>query len=165
MRYTFRMPNFKVHVSKDYLIFCAAHFVTYDGECEPLHGHNYRASVTVEGDLQDDHFVINFVTLKRIMRNLVDQLDHRTLLPESNPHFRITHEDGEVTVAVENRRYELPETDVLILPLSNTTAENLAEYLAGQLRAKIGDTVNLTACEMEVSEVEGQSAIYREEWR
>jgi len=63
MRYTFCMSNFKVHISKDYLIFCAAHFVTYDGECEPLHGHNYRASVTVEGDLQDDHFVINFVTL------------------------------------------------------------------------------------------------------
>ncbi len=45
------MANFKVHVSKDYLVFCAAHFVTYDGVSEPLHGHNYRASVTVEGTL------------------------------------------------------------------------------------------------------------------
>jgi 6-pyruvoyltetrahydropterin/6-carboxytetrahydropterin synthase len=165
MRYTFRMSNFKVHVSKDYLIFCAAHFITYEGESEPLHGHNYRVSVTVEGSLQADDYVFNFVTLKRLMRTLVDQLDHRTLLPENNPHFRITRENGEVTVAVENHRYVLPESDVLILPLSNTTAEKLAEYLAGQLRAKIGDTVNLTACEMEVSEVEGQSAIYREEWR
>ncbi len=165
MRYTFCMANFKVHVSKDYLIFCAAHFITYEGESEPLHGHNYRASVTVEGELQSDEYVFNFVTLKRLMRTLVDQLDHRTLLPESNPCFRITRENGEVTVAVENRRYVLPESDVLILPLSNTTAEKLAEYLAGQLRAKIGNTVNLTACEMEVSEVEGQSASYREEWR
>ncbi len=87
-----------------------------------------------------DHFVFNFVTLKRLMRTLVDQLDHRTLLPESNPHFRITRDNGEVTVDVENRRYVLPESDVLILPMSNTTAEKLAEYLAGQLRAKIGDT-------------------------
>jgi 6-pyruvoyltetrahydropterin/6-carboxytetrahydropterin synthase len=165
MRYTFCMSKFKVHVSKDYLIFCAAHFITYEGESEPLHGHNYRVSVTVEGDLQADEYVFNFVTLKRLMRALVDQLDHRTLLPESNPCFNITRENSEVTVAVKNRRYVLPESDVLILPLSNTTAEKLAEYLAGQLRAKIGDTVNLTACEMEVSEVEGQSAIYREEWR
>jgi hypothetical protein len=37
--------------------------------------------------------------------------------------------------------------------------------LAGQLRAQIGHLLNLTACEMEVSEVEGQSALYREEWR
>jgi 6-pyruvoyltetrahydropterin/6-carboxytetrahydropterin synthase len=165
MRYTFCMSNFKVHVSKDYLIFCAAHFITYEGQSEPLHGHNYRASVTLEGNLQTDEYVFNFVTLKRLMRTLVDQLDHRMLLPESNRCFRITRENGEVTVAVQDRRYVLPESDVLILPLSNTTAEKLAEYLAGQLRAKIGNTVNLTACEMEVSEVEGQSAIYREEWR
>jgi 6-pyruvoyltetrahydropterin/6-carboxytetrahydropterin synthase len=159
------MSNFKVHVSKDYLIFCAAHFITYEGESEPLHGHNYRVSVTVEGGLQSDEYVFNFVTLKRLMRALVDQLDHRTLLPATNPHFHITCENGEITVTTEQRRYVLPESDVLILPLSNTTAEKLAEYLAGQLRAEIGDTVNLTACEMEVSEVEGQSAIYREEWR
>ena len=165
MRYTLRMTNFKVHVSKDYLIFCAAHFVTYDGECEPLHGHNYRASVTVEGSLQDDQFVINFVTLKRLMRGLVDQLDHLTLLPEFNPHFHLTRANGEVIVEVQNRRYVLPESDVLVLPIPNTTAEKLAEYLAGQLREQIGHLPNLTACEMEVSEVEGQSAIYREVWR
>ncbi|MBI5563747.1 MAG: 6-carboxytetrahydropterin synthase [Chloroflexi bacterium] len=159
------MPNFKIHVSKDYLVFCAAHFVTYDGVCEPLHGHNYRASVTVEGDLQDDHFVLNFVTLKRTLRKLVDQLDHLTLLPATNPHFRLTHADHEITVDVGNRRYVLPETDVLILPMSNTTAELLAQYLAGQLRVELRDVPNLTACEMTVDEVQGQSATYREAWR
>ena len=165
MRYTFCMANFKVHVSKDYLIFCAAHFVTYDGISEPLHGHNYRASVTVEGTLQADHFVFNFVTLKRIMRGLVDQLDHLTLLPEFNPYFHLTRTSGEVIVEVQDRRYVLPESDVKVLPIANTTAEKLAEYLAGQLREKIGHLPNLTACEMEVGEVEGQSALYREEWR
>ena len=159
------MPNFKIHVSKDYLVFCAAHFITYDGVCEPLHGHNYRASVTIEGDTQDDHFVFNFVTLKRTMRKLVDQLDHRTLLPATNPHFRLTRGDHEVTVDVGNRRYVLPEADVLILPVPNTTAELLAKYLAGQLRDELGGVANLTACEMTVDEVEGQSATYREVWR
>ncbi len=164
MRYTNRMTNFKVSVSKDYLVFCAAHFVTYEGTSEPLHGHNYRVSVTLEGTLQEDQLVFNFVTLKRLMRSLVDQLDHLTLLPEFNPHSSMTRAAGEVTVEVQNRRYVLPETDVKVLPISNTTAEELARYLAGQLREKIGHMPNLTACEMEVSEVEGQSARYREEW-
>jgi 6-pyruvoyltetrahydropterin/6-carboxytetrahydropterin synthase len=159
------MPNFKIHVSKDYLIFCAAHFITYDGVCESLHGHNYRASVTLEGDTQADHFVFNFVTLKRTMRALVDQLDHRTLLPATNPHFRLTHADHEVTVDVGDRRYVLPEADVLILPIPNTTAELLAKYLTEQLHIALGDVANLTACEMTVDEVEGQSATYREAWR
>jgi 6-pyruvoyltetrahydropterin/6-carboxytetrahydropterin synthase len=165
MRYTFRMSTFNVHVSKDYLIFCAAHFITYEGACEPLHGHNYRVSVTVEGDTQDDHFVFNFVTLKRTMRTLVDQLDHRTLLPDSNPHFKITSANREVMLEVNDRRYVLPESDVLILPMPNTTAEMLAKYLAVQLHAKVGQRSNLTACVVIVEEVEGQSASYRMEWR
>ena len=151
MRYTSNMASFKIQVSKDYLIFCAAHFVTYDGVCEPLHGHNYRASVTLEGSTQDDHYVYNFVPLKRLMRALTDQLDHRTLLPDSNPHFTITHGNGEVTIDVGDRLYMLPEADVLILPIPNTTAEMLAKYLAGQVREKLGDIPNLIACEIEVA--------------
>ncbi len=158
------MASFKIRVSKDYLVFCAAHLITYDGRCEPLHGHNYRASVTIEGDTQTDHFVFNFVTLKRTMRALVDQLDHRTLLPDSNPHFTITRENGEVTLCAGDRRYVLPESDVLILPMPNTTAEMLAKYLVKRLHEKIGDVPNLAACEVQVDEVEGQSAAYREEW-
>ena len=165
MRYTFGMSDFKVHVSKDYLVFCAAHFATYEGECEPLHGHNYRASVTVEGELQEDQFVFNFVTLKRLMKRLVDQLDHRLLLAAQNELMQITTQDDEVTIVALGKRYVVPQADVLILPIANTTAECLAQYLAGQLRAEIGHIANLTACEMEVSEVEGQSAFYCEVWR
>ena len=77
----------------------------------------------------------------------------------------MTRGESEVIVEVENRRYVLPASDVKVLPIPNTTAEELAQYLAGQLHGTIGHLPNLTACEMEVSEVEGQSAIYREEWR
>ena len=145
MRYTSGMSDFKVHVSKDYLVFCAAHFATFDGACEPLHGHNYRASVTVEGDLQGDAFVVNFVTLKRLMRRLTDQLDHRLLLATQNELMQITTLDGEVTVLALGKRYVFPQADVLLLPLLNTTAECLAQYLAGQLRAELGHWPHLTA--------------------
>ena len=159
------MSAFKVHISKDYLIFCAAHFITYDHESEPLHGHNYRVSVTVEGSTHPrDHFLFNFVTLKRIMRELVDRLDHRALLPDSNPDFQLTRDRGEVTVRVRGRRYVLPESDTLILPMPNTTAEMLAKYFVGELRQKINGVPQVTACEIEVEEVKGQSAFYREEW-
>ena len=42
--------NFRVQVSKDYLVFASAHFITFRGhQCETLHGHNYRVGVAVEG--------------------------------------------------------------------------------------------------------------------
>ena len=44
--------EFRVSVTKDYLVFASAHFITFAGHrCEGLHGHNYRARVTVEGAL------------------------------------------------------------------------------------------------------------------
>ena len=43
---------FRVTVTKDYLAFAAAHFITFAGHrCESLHGHIYRVGVTREGDI------------------------------------------------------------------------------------------------------------------
>jgi hypothetical protein len=44
--------HFRVQVSKDYLVFASAHFITFRGhQCETLHGHNYRVGVAVEGSV------------------------------------------------------------------------------------------------------------------
>ena len=50
-------------------MFCAGHFITYDGhECEPLHGHNYRAAAALEGPLDENAYVFDFTRLKRALR-------------------------------------------------------------------------------------------------
>ena len=82
-----RRGEFRVSVSKDYLVFASAHFITFAGHrCEGLHGHNYRARVTIEGALDEESwFVFDFVALKRLMRGLCDEIDHKVLLPLHNP--------------------------------------------------------------------------------
>ena len=66
------MESFKVRVSKDYLSFCAAHFILYNGtQCERLHGHNYRVSAEIEGTLDDDYLVFDFISLKGILREIL----------------------------------------------------------------------------------------------
>jgi 6-pyruvoyltetrahydropterin/6-carboxytetrahydropterin synthase len=158
------MSQFSVNVSKDYLVFPAAHFITYRGLCEPLHGHNYRASVTVEGELDDNHYVLDFVLLKKMMRDLIDELDHRMLLARDNTHMEITEEPGSVTVQYEERRYVFPREDVVILPIPNTTAEMIGRYLTGKLRERLAAEGHdgVTAIIMEVEESFGQAARYRE---
>ena len=56
-----------------------------------------------------------------------------------------------------------PRADCALLPVPNTTAEMLAELLAGRLRVELEATGarGLTAIEMEVEENFGQSAFYR----
>ena len=49
--------HYKVRVTKDHLVFCSGHFISYEGDkCERLHGHNYRASVEVEGPLDANFY-------------------------------------------------------------------------------------------------------------
>jgi 6-pyruvoyltetrahydropterin/6-carboxytetrahydropterin synthase len=162
-----RRGEFSVSVTKDYLVFASAHFITFAGHrCEGLHGHNYRARVTLDGALDEESwFVFDFVILKQIMRRLCDEIDHKVLLPLENPKIQVV-EDGEaVNVAYEGKpRYVFPRKDCSLLPIANTTVEMLAELLVTRLRAeleKIGAR-GLTAIEMEVEENFGQSAVYRE---
>jgi 6-pyruvoyltetrahydropterin/6-carboxytetrahydropterin synthase len=158
--------EFRVSVSKDYLVFASAHFITYAGHrCEGLHGHNYRAAVTIEGKLDEEScWVFDFVALKSIMRRLCDQIDHKVLLPLDNPRLQVAEEGESVTVAYEGKpRYVFPRVDCTLLPVPNTTVEMLAELLANRLRNEMeaAGARGMTAIEMEVEENFGQSAVYR----
>lgn len=158
------MPDFRVRVTKDYTVFCAGHFITYEGDrCETLHGHNYRAAASLEGSLNANHYVFDFVTFKKLLRAVCDRLDHRMLLPLHNPLIVVTQDDREVEVVFRDRRYVFPREDCVLLPIANTTAELLAEWIAGELKAEIvrSGTSGLTTLEVEVEETVGQTAYCR----
>ncbi len=159
--------NFRVQVSKDYLVFASAHFITFRGhQCESLHGHNYRVGVAVEGALDSEvQLVLDFSLLKQITRRLVDAIDHKVLLPTLNPKLAF-REDGD-RLAVDyfgKPTYVFPRTDCALLPIQNSTAEMLAQYLGMQVREELvkGGYSHLTLLELEVEENYGQSATYRE---
>ena len=106
--------EYRISVSKDYLVFASAHFITFAGHrCEGLHGHNYRASVTIEGDLNEEAwFVFDFVELKRIMRRLCDEIDHLVLLPTQSARVTVVEEGETVSVSVDGKpRYVLAVID------------------------------------------------------
>ena len=161
-----RRGDFRVSVSKDYLVFASAHFITFAGHrCEGLHGHNYRASVTLEGELDEEAwFVFDFVEIKKIMSRLCDEIDHLVLLPLQSERVKVTEEGEMVKVAVDGKpRYMFPRRDCALLPVPNTTVEMLAQLLTDRLRAEL-DTLGargVTAIEMEVEENVGQAAVYR----
>lgn len=162
------MPRtFRVEVTKDYLVFASAHFITFKGhQCESLHGHNYRVGLAVEGSVDPETlFVLDFSVLKQIARRLVDEIDHRVLLPADNPKLAFRDEDGRLAVDYFGQpAYVFPTRDCVMLPIPNSTAEMLAEYLGTRVKAELARTgyTNLSLLELEVEESFGQSAIYRE---
>lgn len=158
--------SYTVRVTKDYLVFCCAHFITYDGsECERLHGHNYRAAVELDGPLDSNFYVFDFIALKNCTKALVDELDHHMLVALHNPLMHVYDAAGRVTVRFKDREWSFPRADCVLLPIANTTAELLARYLAQRLLDELRARCHFvpTALRVEVEESFGQCATY--EWR
>jgi len=162
------MGTFKVEVSKDYTIFAAAHFVSFDEhKIEPLHGHNYRTAAAIEGDLDSKSYVANFTTLKRALRAVCDSLDHVLILPTGNPLIDVQRDGDGFVVVGGGKHYRFPAEDVVQLPIRNTTAELIAQWIweqvADRLRSAGALRTGLAALSIEVEESFGQRAIYRRE--
>jgi 6-pyruvoyltetrahydropterin/6-carboxytetrahydropterin synthase len=158
--------RFKVRVTKDHLVFCAGHFISYEGnKCERLHGHNYRTAVEVEGNLDENHYVFDFIALKQRTREITDELDHRMLLATRNPLIRVEAGPQKVHVTYKDREWLFPRGDCLLLPIENTTAELLARHIGDKLVAALKAQHLFTpdVLRVEVEENVGQSATY--EWR
>lgn len=155
--------TYGVRVNAVRLRFSAAHMATFDGRCEPLHGHNYQLAVEVEGALTDDSWVMDFGLLKRISRERCEQIDHHFLLQTKSRVVAIEETElGWQLTAPGGAHYHFPAADVAPLPIDNTTAERLAEWFHGELSLALiaAGQGHIVALRVEVEEAPGQSGWY-----
>jgi 6-pyruvoyltetrahydropterin/6-carboxytetrahydropterin synthase len=162
------VESWSIEIDKEYLKFSAAHFLIFpDGSAERLHGHNYRVYVSVEGALTEHGLVLDFKRVKPVVRELVDALDEHWLIPGRHPVLTWQERaDGVVEVRYLERYYAAPRADVIVLPINNTSAENLAGWLGQELlqrlRARFPDA-DLRAASVGVEETPGQRGVWS--WR
>jgi 6-pyruvoyltetrahydropterin/6-carboxytetrahydropterin synthase len=161
-------PTFRIEVAKDYFNFASAHFLIFaDGQREALHGHNYQVSVQMEGELDRAGVVLDFIRFKPLVKRVCDDLDHRTLIQSQSPALKIEKKNRSVWVKYKNQQIVLPEEDVILLPLANTSTELLGEYIARQLRTRVRRQfpgAQIRYIEVGVEEARSQRAIYRGEF-
>ena len=155
--------SFKVRVTKDHLVFCSGHFISFEGDkCERLHGHNYRTAVEVEGELDDNFYVFDFIALKNRTRAITDELDHRMMLPTRNPLIKVEERPASIHVRYRDREWLFPRGDCVLLPIENTTAELLARWIGQRLVEQLRQQHDYRprVLRVEVEENIGQSATY-----
>lgn len=157
--------SWSIRVHKDYLKFSAAHFLIFaDGSAERLHGHNYAVYAEVESELDAHGLVLNFQEIKPLIREICDELDEHLLLP--GEHSVLTAErrdDGQMEIRYQERRYLIPADEIIILPVNNTSAENLACYVGKQLLERIRSRfsgVALKRITVGVEETPGQQGVF-----
>jgi len=153
----------KVKIEGGHLDFNAAHFITYGGKCERLHGHNYSVLVEIEGELDADKLVFDFTVLKRITKEICQRLNHHFLLPLYNPHLELTQSASEWEIRFKGKRYVFPHADVIALPVDNSTAERIAEYICDELCQSLAEqnTAHLHTIMVGVAEAPTQMAYYQ----
>ena len=159
--------SFEVYVAKENLKFNAAHFIAYPGFRERLHGHNYHVTVRVEGALGPEGYVLDFGIVKRATKRVCEQLDEYTILPADSDCLRIVAGEDSVEVTYEDgARFVFPRSDVLLLPIVHSSAEELARYVAGRVREELiaAGARPWRRLEVSVSETRGQSATFAETW-
>jgi len=159
------MERWGIDIAKEYFKFSAAHFLIFpDGSAERLHGHNYRVFVELDAGLGEHGLVMDFKCVKPVVRELVDHLDEHWLLPGEHPELTVERRgDGVTEVRYRGAYYAAPDEDVIVLPINNTSSENLAGWLAHELRGRLDERfpgVAIDRLRVAVEETSGQRGVY-----
>lgn len=157
--------RWSIDLAKENFKFSAAHFLIFpDGSAERLHGHNYRVFVEIEAGLSHHGLVLDFKVVKPLVREICDGLDEHFLVPGRHPVLACEPVGADAwEVRYRDRRYVLPREDVIVLPINNTSSENLATWVAGELRRLLGERfpeVFVTRLRVAVEETSGQRGVY-----
>jgi 6-pyruvoyltetrahydropterin/6-carboxytetrahydropterin synthase len=154
------MERWSIDLEKEYFKFSAAHFLIFpDGSAERLHGHNYRVRARLGAELSPFGLVLDFKSVKPVVREICDRLDEHWILPGEHAELRVVEEAGD-SVEV---RYRAPRSDVIVLPINNTSSENLATWFGRELLSELGrrfPDVRVTELTVAVEETAGQRGVW-----
>ena len=156
--------TYSISVYKQYFNFASAHFMLFkDGSREPLHGHNYRVQIKGNALELDDDMVFNFLDIKPIVREICNELDHKLLIPKINANLRIEENQKNYKIITRDEsEFSFPKSDVLLLPIENTSVERIAHYIALKISELVKDRFQFEFrdLEVEVEESPGQLATF-----
>jgi len=150
-----------LRLAKEDFAFAAAHFTLFgDHSAERLHGHNYRVRAELLGpELDSDGLLVAVAPVKTRIRAICAALDERILIPEKSLRLALRREVGSLEVRLGERVYRFPADEVVLLPLSNITIEELARHVWELLAPSLART-RVRRLRIEVEESAGQSAAW-----
>ena len=126
-----------IKITKQFSFEMAHALRNYDGLCRNIHGHSYKMDITLAGQpLHDESspkngMVMDFGDLKRLVNEeIISLLDHALVLNAKT---------DALLVEALKQNYE----KIVIVDFQPTT-ENLLNFIADKLKAKLSERVKLT---------------------
>ncbi|HET8818500.1 MAG TPA: 6-carboxytetrahydropterin synthase [Xanthomonadaceae bacterium] len=150
-----------IRLDKENMKFSAGHFTIFGpGERERLHGHNFKVAVVLHAGVGDNGLCFDYGIYKRKVVALCRELNEYFLLPGRSPLLRVREEGDAVVAVFGDEHIPFLRSDVLVLPITNVTLEELAGYLLARLLedAQAIDAHGIDAIEVSVASGPGQDA-------
>ena len=89
------------------------------GNCKNIHGHSYKMIVEFEGEMNKDEMIIDFYDIDRIIKPLIEKLDHA---------FMVNKNDRDVIEFLEKIKSKMLVVDF------NSTVENICKYVLEEIK-------------------------------
>ncbi|MFO7792465.1 MAG: 6-pyruvoyl tetrahydropterin synthase family protein [Candidatus Saliniplasma sp.] len=136
--------------------FSASHLLPGHYKCGRIHGHNYALNARILGEESPEGLVFDFLPLKKKLRKIADELDHKLMLARGMEGLEKNDEGYEIRI--NGKRYVFPEEDVVLLDIDQATTEELARYLLEKVIDDIDFPETIKVVEIGVDESRGQGA-------
>ncbi len=152
-----------LHLYKQNFKFSSAHFLIFDEKtAEKLHGHNYQVRVEIEvppiiAEAMEKGFFIDFNVFKKWIKARLDQWDEMVLLPAQHPDMKINQNGTTLEIRFRERFYAFPDNEVHLLPVTNTSVEQLSRILALEFLKEFKKW-GVSKINVRVEETSGQAA-------
>ena len=138
--------------------FSSAHATLDLGKCERLHGHSYALHARIVGGQDERRIVFDFVEVVKALREIADEIDHFVLVPTKSKRIKVKADETTVTMQNGDRKYSFPRGDCFLLPTPSSTAEDLADFVMGELRRRVKFPKGISRVEVGCDEGYGQGA-------
>lgn len=124
----------RLEIHQEELTFSAGHFTIFSRtEREQLHGHNYHISVAFNTEIGPEGLSFDYRHYKKMMAALCEELDGRFMLPANSPFLSLAQGDDYLYAHFNQQKIPFLREDIILLPISNTTLEELSHYFLQQL--------------------------------
>lgn len=129
------MSETSLQLAKQNFKFSSAHFLIFDEQsAERLHGHNYQVRVEIgipnQDVMKDSGFFVDFNVFKKYIKSALDRWDEMVILPKTHPDMKFNTRGTSLEVTFRDRFYTFPQNEVVLLPVTNTSVEQLSRLLA-----------------------------------
>jgi 6-pyruvoyltetrahydropterin/6-carboxytetrahydropterin synthase len=123
-----------IELFKEDMKFSSGHFTIFSSsERENIHGHNYRVYASFTLKTSKDGMSVDYRFYKEKMRSLCKMLDEIVIIPGLSKYLDITETEKHFQILFNSESMNFLKRDILVLPITNVTVEELAKWFIQQI--------------------------------